>query len=141
MSCKIYDPELFQKNWYLKKKQISNNIPTLYNDKFYYYQRNYPKIYCRNDYHMFRNVRWWALKWYLLKLTAKYLLYKEMNFSNDKSKKISILQKVLIVVILIIIIGWGIHFVIHFISIIEKNSIINSLIYSQVSYFLMFLFI
>lgn len=63
-----------------------------------------------------------------------------MNFSNDKSKKISILQKVLIVVILIIIIGWGIHFVVHFINTIEKNSIIKSLIYSQVSSFLVCLF-
>lgn len=63
-----------------------------------------------------------------------------MNFLNDKSRKISKLQKVLIVVIFIIIVGWGIHFVIHFISTIEKNSIINSLIYSQVSSFLMVLY-
>ena len=33
MSCKMYDPELFQKNWYPKKK-ISNNILTYHNDKF-----------------------------------------------------------------------------------------------------------
>jgi hypothetical protein len=61
-----------------------------------------------------------------------------MNFYNDNSRKISKLQKILIIVIFIIIISWGIHFVIHIINSIENNNpLSNSLIYWSLSSFLM----
>ncbi len=52
-----------------------------------------------------------------------------MNFYND-GKKISKLQKILIIISFIIIIIWGIYFVIHIINTIENNPVSNSLIYS-----------
>jgi hypothetical protein len=56
-----------------------------------------------------------------------------MNFYND-GRKISKLQKILIIVSFIIIIIWGIYFVIHFISTIENNNpVSNSLIYLSYS--------
>jgi hypothetical protein len=57
-----------------------------------------------------------------------------MNFYND-GRKISKLQKILIIVSFIIIIIWGIYFVIHIINTIENNNpVSNSLIYSSYSY-------
>ena len=53
-----------------------------------------------------------------------------MNFYNDNSRKISKLQKILIIISFIIIIIWGIYFVIHIINTIENNPVSNSLIYS-----------
>ncbi len=53
-----------------------------------------------------------------------------MNFYNDDSRKISKLQKILIIVSFIIIIIWGIYFVIHIINTIENKPVSNSLIYS-----------
>ena len=56
-----------------------------------------------------------------------------MNFYDD-GRKISKLQKILIIVSFIIIIIWGIYFVIHIISTIENNNpVSNSLIYSSYS--------
>jgi hypothetical protein len=52
-----------------------------------------------------------------------------MNFYND-GRKISKLQKILIIISFIIIIIWGIYFVIHIINTIENNPVSNSLIYS-----------
>jgi hypothetical protein len=78
------------------------------------------------------------MEWDKIEIYARRIQHLQKDLGIEKISK---LQKVLIVVIFIIIIGWGIHFVIHFLNTIEKNSIINSLIYSQVSSFLMFLFI
>jgi uncharacterized protein YneF (UPF0154 family) len=65
-----------------------------------------------------------------------------MNFYNDNSRKISKLQKMLIIVSFIIIIIWGIYFVIHVINTIENNNpISNSLIYSSLSSFIQSYFI
>ena len=65
-----------------------------------------------------------------------------MNFYNDNSRKISKLQKMLIVVSFIIIIIWDIYFVIHVIKTIENNNpIFNSLIYSSLSSFIKSYFI
>ena len=65
-----------------------------------------------------------------------------MNFYNDNSRKISKLQKMLIIVSFIIIIIWGIYFVIHVIKTIENNNpIFNSLIYSSLSSFIKSYFI
>jgi ABC-type nickel/cobalt efflux system permease component RcnA len=62
-----------------------------------------------------------------------------MNFYNDNSRKITKLQKILIIVSFIIIISWGIYFVIHVINTIENNNnnnpISNSFIYSSLSSF------
>jgi hypothetical protein len=56
-----------------------------------------------------------------------------MNFYND-GKKIPKLQKILIIVSFIIIIIWGIYFVIHIINTIENNNpVSNSLTYSSYS--------
>ena len=64
-----------------------------------------------------------------------------MNFYNDNSRKITKLQKILIIVSFIIIISWGIHFVIHLINTIENNNpISNSFIYSLLSSFIKSLF-
>jgi len=53
-----------------------------------------------------------------------------MNFYNDGSRKISKPQKILIIISFIIIIIWGIYFVIHIIDTIENNNpVSNSLIY------------
>jgi uncharacterized protein YneF (UPF0154 family) len=57
-----------------------------------------------------------------------------MNFYNDDSKKISKLQKILIIISFIIIIIWGIYFVIHIIDTIENNNpVSNSFISSSLS--------
>jgi len=57
-----------------------------------------------------------------------------MNFYNDESRKISKPQKILIIISFIIIIIWGIYFVIHVIDTIENNNpISNSVIYSSLS--------
>jgi uncharacterized protein YneF (UPF0154 family) len=57
-----------------------------------------------------------------------------MNFYNDDSRKISKPQKILIIISFIIIIIWGIYFVIHVIDTIENNNpISNSVIYSSLS--------
>ena len=45
-----------------------------------------------------------------------------MNFYNDDSRKISKPQKILIIISFIIIIIWGIYFVIHIIDTIENNN-------------------
>jgi hypothetical protein len=51
-----------------------------------------------------------------------------MNFYNDDSRKISKPQKIIIIII------WGIYFVIHVIDTIENNNpISNSVIYSSLS--------
>ena len=58
-----------------------------------------------------------------------------MNFYNDNSRKISKLQKILIIISFIIIIIWGIYFVIHIINTIENNNpISNNLIYGSLSF-------
>ena len=49
-----------------------------------------------------------------------------MNFYNDNSRKISKLQKMLIIVSFIIIIIWGIYFVIHLIYTIGNNNTISN---------------
>ena len=61
-----------------------------------------------------------------------------MNFYNDNSRKITKLQKILIIVSFIIIISWGIHFVIHLINKIEENNnpISNNFIYLLFSSFI-----
>jgi uncharacterized protein YneF (UPF0154 family) len=57
-----------------------------------------------------------------------------MNFYNDDSRKISKPQKLLIIISFIIIIIWGIYFVIHIIDTIENNNpISNSFISSSLS--------
>jgi len=57
-----------------------------------------------------------------------------MNFYNDDSRKITKPQKILIIISFIIIIIWGIYFVIHVIDTIENNNpISNSVIYSSLS--------
>jgi uncharacterized protein YneF (UPF0154 family) len=57
-----------------------------------------------------------------------------MNLYNDDSRKISKPQKILIIISFIIIIIWGIYFVIHVIDTIENNNpISNSVIYSSLS--------
>jgi uncharacterized protein YneF (UPF0154 family) len=57
-----------------------------------------------------------------------------MNFYNDDSRKISKLQKILIIISFIIIIIWGIYFVIHIIDTIENNNPVpNSFISSSLS--------
>jgi uncharacterized protein YneF (UPF0154 family) len=57
-----------------------------------------------------------------------------MNFYNDDSRKISKPQKILIIISFIIIIIWGIYFVIHVIDTIENNNpVSNSVIYSSLS--------
>jgi uncharacterized protein YneF (UPF0154 family) len=57
-----------------------------------------------------------------------------MNFYNDDRRKISKPQKILIIISFIIIIIWGIYFVIHVIDTIENNNpISNSVIYSSLS--------
>jgi len=57
-----------------------------------------------------------------------------MNFYNDDSKKISKPQKILIIISFIIIIIWGIYFVIHIIDTIENNNpVSNSFISSSLS--------
>jgi uncharacterized protein YneF (UPF0154 family) len=57
-----------------------------------------------------------------------------MNFYNDDSRKISKPQKILIIISFIIIIIWGIYFVIHIIDTIENNNpISNSFISSALS--------
>ena len=57
-----------------------------------------------------------------------------MNFYNDDSRKISKPQKILIIISFIIIIIWGIYFVIHVIdTIINNNPVSNSVIYSSLS--------
>jgi uncharacterized protein YneF (UPF0154 family) len=57
-----------------------------------------------------------------------------MNFYNDDSRKISKPQKILIIISFIIIIIWGIYFVIHIIDTIENNNpISNSFISSSLS--------
>jgi len=61
-----------------------------------------------------------------------------MIFYNDNSGKITKLQKILIIVSFIIIISWGIHFVIHLINTIEENNnpISNNFIYLLFSSFI-----
>jgi hypothetical protein len=55
-----------------------------------------------------------------------------MNFYNDDSRKISKPQKILIIISFIIIIIWGIYFVIHIIDTIENNNpVSNSFISSS----------
>jgi uncharacterized protein YneF (UPF0154 family) len=62
-----------------------------------------------------------------------------MNFYNDDSRKISKPQKILIIISFIIIIIWGIYFVIHVIDTIENNNpISNSVIYSSLSSSIMY---
>ena len=57
-----------------------------------------------------------------------------MNFYNDDSRKISKPQKILIIISFIIIIIWGIYFVIHIIDTIENNNpVSNSFIPSSLS--------
>jgi hypothetical protein len=57
-----------------------------------------------------------------------------MNFYNDDSRKISKPQKILIIISFIIIIIWGIYFVIHIIDTIENNNpVSNSFISSSLS--------
>jgi hypothetical protein len=63
-----------------------------------------------------------------------------MNFYNDDSKKISKPQKILIIISFIIIIIWGIYFVIHVIDTIENNNpVSNSVIYSSLSSSIMYI--
>lgn len=65
-----------------------------------------------------------------------YLIDQGMNFYNDNSRKITKLQKILIIVSFIIIISWGIHFVIHLINTIgNNNTISNNFIYLLLSSF------
>jgi len=61
-----------------------------------------------------------------------------MIFYNDNSGKITKLQKILIIVSFIIIISWGIHFVIYLINTIEENNnpISNNFIYLLFSSFI-----
>jgi hypothetical protein len=55
-----------------------------------------------------------------------------MNFYNDDNRKISKPQKILIIISFIIIIIWGIYFVIHIIDTIENNNpVSNSFISSS----------
>jgi len=62
-----------------------------------------------------------------------------MNFYNDDSRKITKPQKILIIISFIIIIIWGIYFVIHVIDTIENNNpISNSVIYSSLSSSIMY---
>ena len=57
-----------------------------------------------------------------------------MNFYNDDGRKISKPQKILIIISFIIIIIWGIYFVIHIIDTIENNNpVSNSFISSSLS--------
>jgi hypothetical protein len=57
-----------------------------------------------------------------------------MNFYHDNSRKISKPQKILIIISFIIIIIWGVYFVIHVIDTIENNNpVSNSFIYSSLS--------
>ena len=57
-----------------------------------------------------------------------------MNFYNDDSRKISKPQKILIIISFIIIIIWGVYFVIHIIDTIENNNpVSNSFISSSLS--------
>ena len=63
-----------------------------------------------------------------------------MNFYNDDSRKISKTQKFLIIISFIIIIIWGIYFVIHIIYTIDNNtSVSNSLIYASSSSSMMYI--
>jgi len=63
-----------------------------------------------------------------------------MNFYNDDSRKISKPQKILIIISFIIIIIWGIYFVIHVIDTIENNNpVSNSVIYSSLSSLIMYI--
>jgi hypothetical protein len=63
-----------------------------------------------------------------------------MNFYNDDSRKISKPQKILIIISFIIIIIWGIYFVIHVIDTIENNNpVSNSVIYSSLSSSIMYI--
>ena len=62
-----------------------------------------------------------------------------MNFYHDNSRKISKLQKILIIISFIIIIIWGVYFVIHVIDTIENNNpVSNSFIYSSLSSSIMY---
>ena len=62
-----------------------------------------------------------------------------MNFYNDDSRKISKPQKILIIISFIIIIIWGVYFVIHVIDTIENNNpVSNSFIYSSLSSSIMY---
>ena len=64
-----------------------------------------------------------------------YLIDQGMNFYND-NRKITKLQKILIIVSFIIIISWGIYFVIHPIYTIgNNNTISNYFIYLLLSFF------
>ena len=63
-----------------------------------------------------------------------------MNFYHDNSRKISKLQKILIIISFIIIIIWGVYFVIHVIDTIENNNpVSNSFIYSSLSSSIMYI--
>ena len=63
-----------------------------------------------------------------------------MNFYNDDSRKITKPQKILIIISFIIIIIWGIYFVIHVIDTIENNNpVSNSVIYSSLSSLIMYI--
>ena len=63
-----------------------------------------------------------------------------MNFYNDDSRKISKPQKILIIISFIIIIIWGIYFVIHIIDTIENNNpVSNSFIYLSLSSSVMYI--
>jgi NO-binding membrane sensor protein with MHYT domain len=63
-----------------------------------------------------------------------------MNLYNDGSRKISKPQKILIIISFIIIIIWGIYFVIHVIDTIENNNpVSNSLIYLSSSSSIMYI--
>jgi hypothetical protein len=63
-----------------------------------------------------------------------------MNFYNDGSRKISKPQKILIIISFIIIIIWGIYFVMHIIDTIENNNpVSNSLIYLSSSSSMMYI--
>ena len=59
-----------------------------------------------------------------------------MNFYNDDSRKISKPQKILIIISFIIIIIWGIYFVIHVIDTIENNSPVSN---SVLLFFIIFI--
>lgn len=62
-----------------------------------------------------------------------------MNFHHDNSSKMSKPQKILIIISFIIIIIWGVYFVIHVIDTIENNNpVSNSFIYSSLSSSIMY---